>query len=83
MLAGGVEHLVHLERRGQGFDQHGDLDRSAREIEPVLDQVDDVVPQSGLVAAFELGDVEIGTRAVRDRGPGIVEGIKREVEEAP
>jgi hypothetical protein len=55
-----MEDLVHLERRRERFDQDGDLDGAAIEAEPFLGEFEYVAPQRGFVAAFQLGQIEIG-----------------------
>ena len=58
-----VQDRVHLERRGQGLDQDGRLDRAAVEAELVLGELEGVAPQPRLQMRLELGQVE--ARAAR------------------
>src|SRR4029077_6976313 len=67
-----VENLVHLERGEDRLDQDGSADRAARNAELVLREVEDVVPEAGLEVALELGQVEVGPRALRDERRGVV-----------
>ncbi len=62
-----VEDLVHLERGGDGLDEHGRTDRPSVQPESVLGGAHDVVPQPSLVVALQLGQVEVGPRT---RGTG-------------
>ena len=76
-----VENFVHLERRRDGLDQHGDLDRTVGEAEPRLRPADDLVPQRGLGGAFELGDVIISARPGGGGGGSVVDEVEREIDE--
>ena len=69
MLAQLVEDLVHLERGEDRLDQHGGLDRAARDAEVVLRHHEDVVPQARLEMALELRQVEVRARAAREQAP--------------
>ena len=81
MLAQLVQDLVHLERREDGLDQHGRLDRASRDAEPLLREQEDVVPQPRLEMALELRQVEIRPGAARDQLLGVVEDVQAEVEQ--
>jgi hypothetical protein len=59
VLAQLVEDLVHLERGEDRLDQHGRLDRAARDAELVLRHHEHVVPQPRLEMALELRQVEV------------------------
>ena len=51
--------------------------------EPVLGEGEDVAPQRRLVPALELGQIEIGARALGQRRPRIVPEVEGEIEQAP
>jgi len=82
MLAQFVQDLVHLERREDRLDQHGGLDRAARDAELVLRHHEDVVPQPCLEVALHLRQVEVRTGAAREQFLRVVEEVEREVEDA-
>src|SRR5262249_41888664 len=82
MLLELVEDLVHLESGEDGLDQHGSLDRRARNAELVLRHHEDVVPQTRLEMTLELRKIEVGTAAARDELPRVVEEVEREIEDA-
>ena len=69
MIAQLVQDLVHLERGGDGLDQHRRLDRAARDAELLLREDEHVVPQPRLEMALELRQVEIGPGAAREQLP--------------
>ncbi len=81
VLAQLVQDLVHLERRDDRLDQHGRLDRAARNAQRVLRHHEDVVPQPRLEVALELRQVEVRPRAARDQLLRVVERVEREVED--
>src|SRR6266540_4432451 len=81
MLAQLVEDLVHLERRGDDLDEHGRLDRPARDAEHVLRVVEDVVPQARLEVALRLRQVEIRSAALVEQASCVVEEVQAEVHE--
>src|SRR5258708_4062691 len=82
MVAELVQDLLHLERRQDRFDQHGGSDRAARNLEIVLCEVENVIPQPGLDVALELGQVEVRAASLPEKSPGVVIEIQPEVEEA-
>src|SRR6266511_4338865 len=81
MLAQLVEDLIHLERRGGDRDEHGRLDRPARDAEHVLRVVEAVVPQARLEVALRLRQVEIRSAALVEQASCVVEEVQAEVHE--
>jgi hypothetical protein len=77
-----VEDLVHLEGGKDSLDEHGRLDRPARDAEVVLRHHEQVVPKARLEVAFELRQVEIRPASARDELLRVVEEIDREIEDA-
>ena len=77
------QDLVHLEGGEDGLDQHGGLDRLLRHAERVLGGHEHVVPQPRLEMALELGQVEVGAGAARQRFLGVVEEVEAEIEQRP
>jgi len=82
VLAQLVQDLFHLERGEDGLDQHGGLDRAARQAQLVLGAHEDVVPQARLEMALHLGQVEERAGAARDLLLAVVEQEQAEVEDA-
>ena len=81
MLAQLPEDLVHLEGGGERLDEHGGLDRPARDGEPLLRGHEDVVPQPRLEVGLQLGQVEVGPGAPLPQRLRVVEEVEGEVEE--
>ena len=77
-----VEDLLHLERGQDRLDQHGRLDRPRRQVELLLGEDEDVVPQARLEVALELRQVEVRPAALVEQAPAVVEEVEAEVEEA-
>ena len=59
MIAQLVENLVHLERRGDGFDQHGGANRALGYPDVFLREHEHVVPQARFLVALHLRQIEI------------------------
>ena len=81
MVAQLVEDLVHLERGGQGLDQHRDLDGPIGDAQRGLGEDEHLVPEPGLQMALHLRQVEIGAGAGGDLGLGVVEEVEAEIEQ--
>ena len=77
-----VDDLVHLEGGGQRLDQHRRLDGADGDAQRLLGPGEDLVPQTRLEIALELGQVEIGAGAARDQRLGVDEDIEAEIEQA-
>ena len=77
-----VEDLLHLECRRGGLDQAGRPDGAVRDLQPLLGEGEDVVPQPRLEVGLHLGQVEVRPGAVGDQGLGVVEEVQAEVDEA-
>src|SRR3546814_20641084 len=82
MIAQFVQDLVHLESGEDRLDQHRRLDGAALDAELVLGMVEDVVPEARLEMVLELRQVEVGTGAVFDELPCIVEKVEAEIDKA-
>src|SRR5206468_12181873 len=76
-----VQNLVHLERGENRLDQDRSADRAARDAKLVLREVEDAIPEARLEVALELGQVEVGSRALRDQRRGVVKEEEPEIEE--
>ncbi len=81
MVAQLVEDLVHLERREHGLDQDRGLDGPARQVELVLGEVEDAVPEARFEVVLELGDVEVRAGSALEQPRAVVEDVEAEVEE--
>jgi hypothetical protein len=55
MISQLVEDLVHLERRRQGLDEDGGLDRAPLDAERILGEAEHIVPEPSLEMGFHLG----------------------------
>src|SRR3546814_2666579 len=73
MIAQFVQDLVHLESGEDRLDQHRRLDGAALDAELVLGMVEDIVPEARLEMVLELRQIEVGTGAVFEELPRIVE----------
>src|SRR5208282_6789526 len=72
MVAQFVKNLVHLERRQNGFDQHGGANRSSRNAKFVLGKTEHVIPQTGFQVILQLRQIEVRTSSFVQQGPGVV-----------
>jgi hypothetical protein len=77
-----VEDLLHLEGGEDRLDEDRRLDRARRQVETLLREVEDVVPEAGLEVALELGQVEVRAAALVEQALPVVEEVEPEVEEA-
>src|SRR6266851_7034874 len=77
-----VEDLFHLERGKDRLDEYGGTDRSPRNAEGILREIENVVPQARLEVALELGEIEVRPTPLADQARGIVKEIEAEIEEA-
>ena len=77
MVAQLVEDLVHLEGGQDRLDQHGGLDRAAREPELLLGVDEDVVPEPRFEVALHLGQIEVWAGAAVEQLLGVVEEVER------
>ena len=81
MLAQLVEDLVHLVGGGNGLDEDGGTDASARDLQRVLGEQEGVVPQARLEMALELRQVVVGAASAIELLAGIVEEGEAEIGE--
>ncbi len=75
------EDLLHVERGRDRLDVDSRPDRALRDAHLVLRPDEDLVPQPSLERGFELGQVEVGSRAAVDEVLGVVEEVEPEVDE--
>src|SRR5438477_2033507 len=78
-----VENLVHLKGRRDGFNEDGCTNRSARNSNLILHEIEDVVPYPRLDVALHFWQIKIWTGAAIDQLVGIMEEEQPEIEEAP
>ncbi|GFN01502.1 hypothetical protein Smic_00580 [Streptomyces microflavus] len=76
-----VEDLLHLERGGDRLDEDGGTDRAAGDVQQLLGEEEDVVPEAGLVPVLQLGQVEVRSTAGVELPPGAVEEVEAEVDQ--
>src|ERR1035441_10238465 len=81
VLAKLPQNLVHFESGKDGFDEHGSPYGAPRDTQFLLRQEENVVPQAGFQMAFQFGQIEIRSCAVRDQVLGIVKEEQAEIEE--
>ena len=74
-----VEDLLHLERGGDGLDQHGGADGALRDAQGVLGHHEDAVPQPCLEVVLGLGEVEVWSAAATQQLLRVVEEVEAEV----
>ena len=77
-----IEQFVHFEHRRQGFDQHGGLDGAAGQAELVFGPGEHLAPPASFQIALQLGQVEVGARALGQQRLVVVQEVKGEVEQA-
>src|SRR5262249_34047355 len=77
-----VEELVHLEHRGQGFDQASGADGTCRQAENTFAMTENLVPDPCLSMALELGQVEVRSAAACEQLARVVKDEEAEVEQA-
>lgn len=76
-----VDDLVHLKGGENGLDQNGTSDGSSGHADPVLRELEDVVPESGLKVGLHLGEVEVRASASSNGLLGVVEEVQTEIKE--
>ncbi len=81
MVAEGVQHLLHLERRRDGLDEHRGPDRPGREAEHLLGVVEDELPEPRLVVALHLRQVEVRPAATVELLLRVVEQVEPGVDQ--
>ena len=81
MLAQLVQDFVHLERRENGFDEHGRLDRAAGNADELLRRLEHLVPKACFQMTLELRQIEVRTSTRASQRLVIVREIEREIEE--
>ena len=80
MFAQLKENLIHFKGGGNGLDQHRGLDRAAGDSKLRLAHAQDVIPEPGLLVAFDFRQIEIRARATGNQLLGIVVEINCEIE---
>src|ERR1051326_4528900 len=81
MVATVLLDLIHLERGGDDFQEHGGLDRPARDAERVLGELEHVVPQPRLPMVLQLREIEVRATASVDELARVVEDEQSKVHE--
>ena len=81
VLAQLVQDLLHLERGGDGLDQHGGPDRANRNPEVLLGEDEHLVPQPRLPVALQLRQVEVRPAAGVELPLCTVEEVESEVDQ--
>ena len=77
-----VEDLLHLEGRGERFDEYGRFCRAPIDSQSILGVVEDVVPQARLEVAFDLWQIEVGTAPSIEQTTRVVEEEEPEVKKS-
>ena len=77
-----VKDLLHLESGEDRFDQDRRPDRAARNLQSVLREVENVVPQAGFEMALQLRQVEIRAASFVEQAARVAEEVHAEVEQA-
>src|SRR4029077_14274692 len=71
VLAKLIEDLFHLECSEDLLDEHGGADRSSRDVQRILREVEHVVPQPSLEVALELREIEVGAVPFAEKPLGV------------
>ncbi len=74
-----VQNLFHVKRGKNRLDEHGGLDRAARDAEQFLGHHEHVIPQPRFQVVLELGQIEIAALAVFKPVLRVVEEVQREI----
>src|SRR6266704_3657552 len=82
VLAQFVEYLIHFKSCQDGFDEHGGANGAPGDAQFLLGKHKYVIPEAGFQVVLQLGQVEIGSGALREQRFHIVEEVKGEVEDA-
>ena len=77
-----VKDLLHLESSEDRFDQNGRADRAPRNLQSVLCEVENVVPQARLEVALQLREVEVRTASLVEQAPRVAKEVHPEIEQA-
>src|SRR5229473_867940 len=77
-----VEDLFHLERSEDRFDEYSGADRSPRNADGILREIENVVPKPRLEVALELGEIEVRSTPFAEKALGVVKEVEAEIEEA-
>ncbi|MNT46287.1 hypothetical protein D3C72_1829190 [compost metagenome] len=77
-----IEQLVHLEHRRQGLDEDRGLDGAAGQAELVFGPGEHLAPPAPFQIALQLGQVEVGARALGQQRLVVVQEVEGEVEQA-
>lgn len=76
-----VDDLVHLEGSENRLDKNGSSDGSSGHADPVLRELENVVPQTGLEVRLHLGEVEVRAGASGNGLLGVVEEVETEIKQ--
>src|ERR1700693_877791 len=80
MLAKLVKNLVHPESRWNCFDQDRGANGAARNLEFILSQIENIVPDAGLQMALHLRQIKIRSAPTIDQFARVVKKIQTKVE---
>lgn len=75
------EDFFHLERSGKGLDEDSASNGTSRDTDVRLRKVEDIIPETGFEVMLHLREVEIGADTASNQFLGIMEEIKRKVED--
>ena len=81
MLSQFPQDLVHFKRRQYGLNQHGGADGAARNPQFLLRHDENIVPETGLQVAFQLGQIEVRSCALGNQPARIVKEVQAEIKE--
>ena len=81
MIAQFVEDFVHLESGRNRFDQDRRANRSARNADLALCEIEHIVPNPRLQVAFHFGEIKIWTRAALNQLARVMKEIQTEIEQ--
>ena len=76
------QDLLHLEGSRKSLNQHCATDGSVRQANVRLREVEDVVPETGLLVVLHLGKIEVRSEATSDELLGVVEEVESKVEDS-
>jgi hypothetical protein len=76
-----VDDLVHLENTENGLNENGTTDSTTGDTNPVLGNLEDVVPETGLEVRLHLGKVEVRTKALSNGLLSVVEEVETKVKD--
>jgi len=76
-----VDDLVHLENTEDGLNENGTTDGTTGDTNPVLGNLEDIVPKTGLEVRLHLGKVEVRAKALGNGFLSVVEEVETKVKD--